>query len=141
MIFAILVLIEKTACIAPFLADDVTDELLPITIHDGVVSSKPASTEKSTLNRAVVSLALKACFGTWLSDAVQMFEAVQWSLLSPVLKTPSTLRDIADSVFDAETIMPFTNYGPEIRSGGFGDVFKITIHEDHHSFTLTNHTV
>ena len=139
VIFAILVLIGKTDCIVPFLADDVTDELLPITIHEGEVSSKASSTGETTVNHAAASSALEACFGTWPSDAVQMFEAVQWSVLAPVLKSPSTMRDIVDSVFDAKTIMPFTNSYPEVRIGGFGEVFKIKIHLDHHNFTSSRH--
>jgi len=114
-IFAILTLIDMAESISPFLTEGISDNILPIKMES-------------------IPEPLYQCFASWPADKIDLFEVTQRSLLTPVLKSPSTMKDVGNSVFDSRTIMPFTNKNPEMRRGGFGTVFEVKIHPFHHKF-------
>lgn len=58
----------------------------------------------------------------------------QWELLPPFFRKGRNHRN-----FEGETVLPFTE-SDELADGGFGRIFKVTVHADQHAFTYDIYT-
>jgi hypothetical protein len=134
-IFALLVLLDKTKQIFRFLRDEVSDDDLPLQQH--------FYSESSTifdLRRGGDAGKVLPCFKGWRHMALQQFYDYQWYMLAPFF----TKRDgvVQDYQLQKHDILPFTfdsRHDPHkdsitITRGGFGQVFKVRIHSNHHHF-------
>lgn len=144
-IFVILVLIEKTPAIIKFLEKDVNDSDLPLEkierphekgSYDLRLSRKPTKRLK--------------CFSKkWNQLHIRNFEAYQWTTLSPFFYRGGH-KDVKHYPLQDQVILPFisasrrdrTSIGQTLEfEGGFGRVFKVDIHPDHHNFDGYNKKV
>lgn len=114
-IFAILLLLGKEASMADFVQND---QMLESTDLD---SKLPLHLETLTTVFADKAAALG-------------FYQRQWELLPPFFHKGRNHRN-----FESETILPFTE-SDELAEGGFGRVFKVTVHADQHEFKHDSHT-
>lgn len=134
-IFALLVLVEKSSSIHLFLQEDVSDLDLPlITVRTrGLIElrRKTASGEPSSEPLA--------CFSKWSPVRRKEFEEYQWTMLAPFF-SKSEYNNVAHYVLRDEHILPFIdtpNWEEENTEyqGGFGMVFMVRIHHEHHNFS------
>jgi serine/threonine protein kinase len=138
-IFALLVLVEKSSSICMFLQENVSDLDLPLVAvrnggsielrrRDG--SDKPSS---EVLN----------CFSQWSPVRKKDFEEYQWTMLAPFF-TQGHYNKVAHYVLKDQHILPFVftqeeeDDNTEI-TGGFGRVFMVRIHPEHHNFRVPMH--
>jgi hypothetical protein len=134
-IFAILVLIYEVDQITQFLNYEVTDSDLPLV--------NPEGSRNFELRRSHAPKEALQCFEGWKIGHKRQFFEWQWAMLAPFL---SRTRDgqVAFYDFPDRTVLPFTKeatqshqkeYEPlERAEGGYGDVFKVQIHPEHHNF-------
>lgn len=108
--FAILLLLGKEASMADFVQND---QMLESTDLD---SKLPLHLDTLTTIFADKAAALG-------------FYQRQWELLPPFFRKGRNHRN-----FESETVLPFTE-SDELAEGGFGRVFKVTVHADQHAFT------
>jgi hypothetical protein len=132
-LFAILVLIGQAHNIPDFIDEGVTDDDLPLV---KVPVEKSRGLDLRSARRPKVEL---KCIRQWRRFHLQSFEQRQWCLLAPVFNKDKTAAHC--SLHDQD-ILPFVEdsrndnsaKGAEKHSGGFGSVFKVKIHPDHHNF-------
>jgi hypothetical protein len=138
-IFAILVLIEKTTSISKFLEEDVNDLDLPLVkIEDGKTGAR-FDLRKPHLKHQVLE-----CFRNWSQFYVRAFEEWQWVTVAPFFHR-GTRKDVRHFPLQASVILPFTadsrRSNPTefqtVLEGGYGRVFKVDIHPDHHNFNTS----
>ena len=128
-IFAILVLIDKPRYIEKFIEDGICDAHLPLGIYN-----TRTILSKSWLCRNDTSTAVRLrCSEKWSNNSIRQFYKSQWIVLSPFFKLeddgkPRHLKVPNDAVLPFESI-------EHAGKGGFGDVYKIRIHPDHHNFS------
>jgi hypothetical protein len=145
-IFAILVLVEKTSCISKFLELEggVSDLDLPLVKIPKVASGSlfhlgkvpPPGLPKKRLE----------CFHNWTQAPIAAFEYWQWATIAPFFHK-GLRKDVQHYPLQNSVILPFvppsvddreereSNSRTEIE-GGYGCVFKVKIHADHHDFDL-----
>jgi len=138
-IFALLVLVEKSSSIYLFLQENVSDLDLPLaTVRNGGLfelrrrdaSDGPSS---ESLN----------CFNSWSPVRMKEFEEYQWTMLAPFF-TQSEYNNVAHYVLKDQHILPFVFTEDEEDDnaeylGGFGRVFMVRIHPEHHNFRAPSH--
>lgn len=112
-VFTVLLLLGKESSMAEFVQND---QLLQATNLDS----------KLPLNLDTLE--------TIFTDkgAALNFYQRQWEVLAPFFQEGRNHRN-----FESETILPFTE-SDELAEGGFGHVFKVTVHADQHAFTQDN---
>lgn len=139
-IFVILVLIEKTSSIIRFLEEGVSDLDLPLEKvqkgNNGVLFDLRQSKNKDKELE---------CFRNWTHFSITSFEEWQWTAISPFFHKGSR-KDVAHFLLLPSVKLPFTSdsrrgfgQGSEFLTdieGGYGRVFKVDIHPDHHNFDL-----
>lgn len=136
-IFALLVIAEYTSSISLFLDEDVSDLDLPL------ISTKTSKGKKGFCRRDTSGKPINTpleCFqhDDWSSIKVRNFEQFQWDFLAPFFARDDD-GDVKHYVLDNQHILPFipphnTEDEDADRTGGFGKVFMVRIHGDHHNF-------
>ncbi|KUI69218.1 hypothetical protein VM1G_05517 [Cytospora mali] len=137
-IFTILVLCETPKDILKFMEDGVSDHDLPL--------QKIITTEGSP---NIFNLARKGdrgklkCFDGWTSTSVWRFEEWQWTTMAPFFYH-GRRKDVKHFILQDQVPLPFntdSRFGsrelPYQRlefEGGFSNVFKVSIHPEHHDF-------
>ncbi|CAN9404024.1 unnamed protein product [Alternaria alternata] len=135
-IFALLVIVECTSLISSFLEEDVSDLDLPLSslkskARSGLcridASGKPSNT-------------LLQCFQPpkWSPIKLRNFQEYQWKLLAPFFAQDDD-GDVKHYALHDHHIIPFippddAEEEDMYRTGGFGKVFMVRIHSDHHNF-------
>ena len=138
-IFAILVLIEKTTSIGKFLEEDVNDQDLPL-----VKSERGHSGARFDLRKPRLRDQTLECFRNWSQFNVRAFEEWQWVTVAPFFHR-GFRKDVQHFPLQDSVMLPFTadsrrNKQTELQTvheGGYGRVFKVNIHPDHHNFNIT----
>ena len=141
-IFVILVMIGKTPAIIKFLEQDVNDSDLPL-------KKVPRPYEKGSydLRRSRDPDTPLKCFSKkWNQLHIRNFEGYQWTTLAPFFAKPRHKR-VEHYELQEQAILPFlsasrtgqtSTHNPLEFEGGFGRVFKVDIHPDHHNFDCHN---
>ena len=118
---AVLILLDKLACISTFVSEGFTDSWLPV--RDSYFQKGQEPT-------------LRRCFKNWTKEDIDTFMDTQWTVLSPFFE--KSANDVSLYDFDSDTILPFTedehDGTPNRRAGGYGDVRRVRIHSSHHDF-------
>lgn len=137
-IFAILVLSEKVSSIVKFLAENVSDDDLPL-------SKVPRQDKSSAVfylgRRSDPGVPLK-CFLGWSSIATRRFDEWQWPTTSPFFARSHEHKNVTHFLLQDQAILPFisdSSRGPDLQNksefeGGFSKVFRVEIHPQHHDF-------
>ncbi|KAE9363830.1 hypothetical protein N431DRAFT_390007 [Stipitochalara longipes BDJ] len=137
-IFVILVLIEKTPAIIKFLEKDVNDSDLPL---EKVERPHEKGSYDLRLSRNRTKR-LKCFSKKWNQLHIRNFEGYQWTTLSPFFGKGGH-KIVKHYPLQDQVILPFISAIRRDRSsthntlefeGGFGRVFKVDIHPDHHNF-------
>lgn len=137
-IFAILVLIEKTTSISKFLEEDVNDLDLPLVkIEEGNSGARFSLRKKRHRDQSL------ECFRNWSQFNIRAFEEWQWVTVAPFFHKGSR-KDVQHFPLQDSVMLPFTsdsrrNKQSELHTvleGGYGRVFKVQIHPDHHNFNM-----
>jgi hypothetical protein len=137
-IFAILVLIEQTPCISKFLEEDVNDLDLPLRKLE-----KGGNGTRFDLRMKRKPEKRLECFRNWTQFPITAFEEWQWTTVSPFFHK-GTCREVPHFPLPDSINLPFTTDSRrdntiDIRTeieGGYGRVFKVHIHPDHHNFDV-----
>jgi hypothetical protein len=142
-IFVILVLIEKTPGIIKFLEKDVNDSDLPL-----VMVERPHEKGAYDLRLSRNPTKRLKCFSKkWTLLHIKNFEEYQWMTLAPFFARGGH-KDVRHYPLQDKVILPFISDSRRDQTsansstlefeGGFGRVFKVDIHPDHHNFESVN---
>lgn len=140
-IFALLVQMGMVASIFDFIHEMVSDEDLPLRPYTSRVDMSTSTLQLCRKNDTVNPI---ACFLKWKQYPIRNFLRDQWAMVSPFF-AKGEHRNVCHYQLEEEDVLPFTYdsrdgfskgaSGPGIlERGGFGEVFKVCIHRDHHSF-------
>jgi hypothetical protein len=137
-IFVILVLIEQTRRIGKFLEENVDDLDLPL-----IKKLKPKNKNGARFDLCRNPEEKLECFQEWSQSAIRKFEEWQWTMVAPFFHK-GIRKDVQHFPLKPSIILPFTKNsshenGSRSRTeiaGGYGHVFKVDIHPDHHNFDL-----
>jgi hypothetical protein len=66
-------------------------------------------------------------FGSWSKNLRHEFLKKQWAFLSPVFSKERKNLELHPKI-----ILPFTRQENSVKSGAFGEVHQVTVHESHH---------
>jgi hypothetical protein len=142
-IFAILVLMNKVASIFDFIREQVSDEDLPLLQY---IPPEEMPGDALQLRRRNDATSPARCFAGWRNYHVRAFFGDQWAMVAPFFARGDR-RSVRHYLLADGDIMPFTydsrdESGPggqgTLERGGFGEVFKVRIHHDHHNFEGKN---
>ncbi|KAK9419823.1 putative Kinase-like protein [Seiridium unicorne] len=143
-IFVILVMIRRTKTIIDFIQHDIHDSYLPLQkcrrrkdpkLFDLITSE--SSDQKNA------SLAFLKASKYWGIIQLDGFYEWQWATLAPFFEKPGSKKYPSHYSFQNKTTLPFINdarrnpkgsYRTGEFTGGFSQVFKVAIHEEHHDF-------
>lgn len=138
-IFAILVLCDKAEAISQFLRHDVSDSDLPL-VKFAPWDSSPLP-NLFHLARKGCQKKLK-CFQNWSYTAISRFEEWQWTTIAPFFSLGGR-KSVKHLELQDQAVLPFEKDSrfPDRASvssrlefkGGFSQVFRVSIHPDHHS--------
>ena len=137
-IFVTLVLSEKTSTILKFLAEKVTDDDLPLA-KVGRPGKKLGIFDLGRRGKPNVPL---ECFRGWTACAIRRFEEWQWTTISPFFARSRGRKNVKHFPLQDQVILPFISdsrreagaYERLEFEGGFSQVFKVDIHQEHHDF-------
>ncbi|KAK0621007.1 kinase-like domain-containing protein [Immersiella caudata] len=138
-IFAMLVRMDKVYSIFKFIEEEVSDEELPLMQYIPPEETQGNSIQLRRKNDATRPL---KCFDGWKDKSVRHFFRDQWEMVSPFFAQGEHCNVRHYQLADAD-ILPFTydshdeqgsNGQGLLERGGFGEVFKVQIHPDHHKF-------
>lgn len=137
-IFVILVLIEKISSISKFLDEDVNDLDLPLS-----KAPKTGNGARFDLRRSCALDQSLECFEGWNQTHVTYFEVWQWSTVAPFFHK-GTRKEVQHFLLPNSVMLPFKTDSRRDENmdnkteieGGFGCVFRVEIHQDHHNFDL-----
>jgi serine/threonine protein kinase len=136
LIFAVLVLVEKTKCILSFLDENVSDldlPLVPVKEFGSLVEmqrrgSQPNGTPHDYLN----------CFGDeeWSPSSLEQFDRYQWFMLAPFFSHGRN-GQVNHYPLDDQHILPFVTWSQAENDdaesqGGYGRVIMVRLHPAHH---------
>jgi hypothetical protein len=133
-IFVILVMIQKTSSISKFIEEGVTDLDLPIGKRP-----KAGTDARIDLRLSRAPEDELQCFHNWTQFEIVSFEEWQWTTISPFFHKGSR-KDVQHFCLPDSAILPFTFDSSRDKKalsemeGGYGRVFEVNIHEDHHEF-------
>ncbi|KAK4446034.1 kinase-like protein [Podospora aff. communis PSN243] len=142
-IFAVLVQMNKVAAIFDFIREEVSDEDLPLMQY---IPPEEVPGNPFQLRRKNDATNPASCFIGWRNYHVRTFFGDQWAMVSPFFARGEH-RNVRHYQLADGDILPFTydsrdESGPSgqgiLERGGFGEVFKVRIHHDHHSFEGKN---
>jgi len=128
-IFALLVIAEASSSIELFIKDDVSDLDLPlIPIKAPSIKGFQRKWSKNPLK----------CFTGWSPTKLRLFHDNQWQMLATFFSYSSG-GDVKHYALHEQHILPFValeGRGEDDNdiTGGYGRVFMVHIHKDHHNF-------
>lgn len=138
--FAVLILLDRAPQVLAFVRDGLSDTALPFR---KVEASNGADGEPLfELRRRDVPSVHLSCFDGWTQNDIDEFEKLQWRVVVPVfLHTPKQqFLDLED-----EVVLPYIesweNKGHDHFKGGNSEVWKVKIHDAHHTFQNLNPAV
>ncbi|KAK7993700.1 6-hydroxy-D-nicotine oxidase [Apiospora arundinis] len=136
-VFALLVWFRRSSNILEFLAEDVSDIDLPLInitdSHDG--SHRIGRRSRTSTTESGIRSPLR-CFSNWGRIESESFLRYQWTMLSPFFRE-SDYNDVQHYELQDNHILPWVDDTKEEyleQQGGFGTVFPVRIHEEHHNF-------
>lgn len=129
-IFAILTLLDKVEAILDFIQHDLYDRDLPLTVDKGPLRGLSYKRKKGSLQPITFCQ-------TWRPCDRDCFYMYQWQLLAPYfeLSTKDNPQGF-EYQLDKNIILPFIETEEKTassRRGGFGDVWRVKIHQAHHN--------
>ncbi|ROV94109.1 hypothetical protein VPNG_09347 [Cytospora leucostoma] len=137
-IFTILVLCEKLEAILFFLEERVSDFDLPL--HKITPAGGPSKVFNLVRKHSQNVL---DCFLGWSSAALWRFEEWQWTTLAPFFHNGQR-KNVKHFILPDQVPLPFNTdsrfgsaesvYDRLEFEGGFSNVFKVSIHPEHHDF-------
>jgi hypothetical protein len=137
-IFVILVLIGMTPAIIKFLEKNVNDSDLPL-----LKVERPDDKGSYDLRLSRNPMKKLRCFSkNWTQLNIRNFEDLQWRTLSPFFGKGGH-KNVKHYPLQDQVILPFVSASRMDETGtcrtlelhgGFGRVFKVDIHPDHHNF-------
>ena len=117
------------------LQEGISDQDLPLRPLD---PSRPFEVRRRKGSRHPVQ-----CMKSWGTNRIKNFCAEQWFVVSPFFARGDH-NDVQRYPLEDEDVLPFTYDSRDegwargnpgfLERGGFGEVFKVRIHPDHHSF-------
>ncbi|KAI0126787.1 hypothetical protein BJ170DRAFT_596356 [Xylariales sp. AK1849] len=138
-LFAILILIDRADQISKFIQENISDDDLPLM---SVTGTKPGFRE---LRRRKAEAEELMCFRRWKQHEIESFSRWQWAMSAPFFSKGKNAQAKFYPLWD-EVILPFTEnsrretkhslHSGEIHQGGYGTVFRVKIHPEHHDFTV-----
>jgi hypothetical protein len=139
-VFALLVISDAVSSIELFMNEYVSDIDLPLV-------TPTARKIKGLCRKTVVGEScdkVLKCFKGWQPVKVCNFREYQWKLLAPFFAQGRD-GDVKHYRLQGQHILPFlkirrlkgTSQEDDEKSGGFGRVFMVRIHENHHGFKDT----
>lgn len=131
-IFAILLLVNRPSSIWSFVEEGICDADLPLI---KVPRAEGPQHLFDLRRRNDAELPLR-CFKQWKDRAIVKFEERQWFILAPSFEK-SDGKEIPHREFATEEILPFLSWKATSEEGGFGQVYEVNIHPDHHAFNKT----
>lgn len=131
-IFAILLFVNRPSSIWSFVEESICDADLPLI----KVSRTEGPQHLFDLRRRHDPELPLHCFKQWKDRAIAKFEERQWIVLAPSFEK-SDGKVTPHRKFAAEEILPFLSWKATPEEGGFGQVYKVDIHPDHHAFKKT----
>jgi hypothetical protein len=138
-IFALLVLVGTTPSICVFLDGNISDLDLPL-LPPGPPA--PNGLYRRTPSGLVTPISLDGRDKRkWSPVQIRTFLEYQWKMLAPFFAQDAD-GDIKHYILHDKDILPFVNTDAEQEAedhnaeklGGFGRVFMVRIHQDHHNF-------
>ncbi|KAK7995187.1 hypothetical protein PG990_013960 [Apiospora arundinis] len=138
-VFALLVMFNKTSEILDIIGEDVTDLDLPlVNIVDGTYGRHRIG-RRSRIQKAQKpddSEVHLWCFTNWSRVESESFLRYQWMMLAPFFQE-SDYNDIQHYELHDKHILPWIEHDGDTyfeHRGGFGTVFPVRIHPEHHNF-------
>lgn len=124
-LFATLAIMGKAGDIYSFLKDGVSDKDIPL--ERDPPDRRPFSLRRKGTKRPIWAME------KWTDNELEEFDRRQWWMTSPVFKYMKH-HELADN-----EILPFIPFKtgeeiPEIKQGGFSEVFPARVHPEHHNF-------
>ncbi len=138
-IFALLVQVNKVDSIFGFIREEVSDEDLPLMEYTSPEDSPNSPPQLRRKNDATTPVGF---ISRWKSNSIRTFYGKQWGMVSPFFARGEH-RNVRHYQLAEDDILPFTYDSRDepsasgqsfLERGGFGVVFKVRIHDDHHSF-------
>ncbi|KAF2132923.1 kinase-like protein [Dothidotthia symphoricarpi CBS 119687] len=127
-VFAILLFIRRPSRIWSFVEEGVCDADLPL-----MKVRRPGGLEgRFDLRREKDRDTPLRCLKKWRDGTICDFEEYQWIVLAPFFRK-SNGKDVPHVELKPEQSLPFTDWRLKPR-GGYGQVYKATVHPDHHAF-------
>lgn len=127
-IMAILTLMDASLNIRLFVEMGVCDENLPL-----IMSNHPQNSRAFTLYRVEDLKTPLRCVRNWGQANIARFEELQWTMLAPCF-SHGTRKNVPLQCIGPKYIMPFTLWEKQSIQGRSGQIYKVKIHSDHHSF-------
>lgn len=145
-IFAILVLVGTVTSIIQFLHEDVSDADLPLLPMHSLGDNGLCRRDESGISNNVPlncfkSPTLTQCAGQpeWSPSQMRSFQSHQWMFLTPFF-SQGKHGDVIHYVLHDYHVLPYATMDgahdvQAEKQGGFGKVFMVHIHPDHHDFS------
>lgn len=131
--FAVLVLLDQAHQILSFRQEGLSDATLPLT------KVEAADGEGFELRREDAPGAHLGCFDGWTLNDIGAFEKLQWRVVVPIFSdtTKQQFLDLED-----QAVLPYIesweNEEHDHFKGGNSEVWKVKIHDAHHTFQNLN---
>jgi hypothetical protein len=140
-IFVTLVLCEQTSSILKFLAEMVTDDDLPL-VKVGRPGKSSGIFDLARRPKPNMPMIPLTCFRGWSIIPIRSFEEWQWTTISPFFARSKGRKNVKHFILQDQAVLPFISDSrrdsipQEILEfeGGYGQVFKVGIHPEHHDF-------
>ena len=138
-IFAILVLGEKLSTIGRFLDEQVSDDDLPLQrVHIPPRNNFELRRRKDNTGEQRLK-----CFSGWSRTAMKVFYHYQWKVKSPFFARGED-GEVMHFSLQEDDVLPFVKDSRRstdardtvMETGGFGQVFQVEIHPNHHNFRV-----
>ncbi|KAK6836486.1 hypothetical protein PG987_006981 [Apiospora arundinis] len=138
-VFALLVMFNKTSEILDIIGEDVTDVDLPLVNIVAGNYGRHRIGRRSRVQKAHKSDDSKIhlwCFSNWNRVESESFLRYQWMMLAPFFQE-SDYNDVQHYELHDSHILPWIDSDGDQyfeHQGGFGTVFPVRIHPEHHNF-------
>ncbi|KAK8078884.1 hypothetical protein PG994_002691 [Apiospora phragmitis] len=138
-VFALLVMFKKTSDMLQVVEEDVSDLDLPLVdVVDGSYGrhriGRPSGTPKHHSDDTNVPL---LSLSKWSRVESESFLRYQWMMLAPFFRE-SEYNDVQHYQLHDSHILPWKDRADDeyfAHQGGFGTVFPVRIHQEHHNFS------
>jgi hypothetical protein len=138
-LFAILVWLDRLACIQTLLDEGLTDEDLPLSRIDTTDNVHGSLSFNYSQVRTCSGLPVKA-LRFWESHAIEEFLRIQWMFLAPVFNFGEEIKHYD---LDDNCVLPFIEDEEKTnaKSGGYSDVWGVRIHPAHQNLYRSTSSV